>query len=34
MPSANTYATTLAIAEKAADMIRGRPALEAEIIAA
>jgi choline dehydrogenase len=32
MPSANTYATTLMIAEKAADMIRGRaaPAAEAE----
>ncbi len=30
MPSANTYATTLMIAEKAADMIRGRPAPEAE----
>jgi choline dehydrogenase len=30
MPSANTYATTLMIAEKAADMIRGRqPAMEA-----
>jgi choline dehydrogenase len=27
MPSANTYATTLMIAEKASDMIRGRPAL-------
>jgi len=26
MPSANTYASTLMIAEKAADMIRGRPA--------
>jgi choline dehydrogenase-like flavoprotein len=26
MPSANTYATTLMIAEKAADMIRGRAA--------
>ena len=25
LPSANTYAATLAIAEKAADMIRGRP---------
>jgi choline dehydrogenase len=34
MPSANTYATTLMIAEKAADMIRGRPAPEAEILAA
>ncbi len=31
MPSANTYATTLMIAEKAADMIRGRlPAMAAE----
>jgi choline dehydrogenase len=31
MPSANTYATTLMIAEKAADMIRGRTVLtEAE----
>lgn len=30
MPSANTYATTLMIAEKASDMIRGRPA---EVIA-
>ncbi|HEY0418416.1 MAG TPA: GMC family oxidoreductase N-terminal domain-containing protein, partial [Acetobacteraceae bacterium] len=29
MPSANTYATTLMIAEKAADMIRGRPPLAA-----
>jgi choline dehydrogenase len=29
MPSANTYATTLMIAEKASDMIRGRPAQEA-----
>jgi choline dehydrogenase len=28
MPSANTYATTLMIAEKASDMIRGRPALD------
>jgi choline dehydrogenase len=27
MPSANTYATTLMIAEKASDMIRGRPPL-------
>jgi choline dehydrogenase len=27
MPSANTYATTLMIAEKAADLIRGRPPL-------
>ncbi|MBD0271798.1 MAG: GMC family oxidoreductase N-terminal domain-containing protein [Acetobacteraceae bacterium] len=30
MPSANTYATTLMIAEKAADMIRGRTAAPAE----
>jgi choline dehydrogenase len=30
MPSANTYATTLMIAEKAADMIRGRVAPAAE----
>jgi choline dehydrogenase len=29
LPSANTYATTLAIAEKAADMIRSKPALRA-----
>jgi choline dehydrogenase len=29
MPSANTYASTLMIAEKAADMIRGRPPIEA-----
>jgi choline dehydrogenase len=28
MISANTYATTMAIAEKAADMIRGREAPE------
>jgi len=28
MPSANTYASTMMIAEKAADLIRGRPALE------
>jgi choline dehydrogenase len=27
MPSANTYATTMMIAEKAADLIRGRPPL-------
>jgi choline dehydrogenase len=27
MPSANTYASTMMIAEKASDMIRGRPAL-------
>ena len=27
MPSANTYATTMMIAEKASDMIRGREAL-------
>jgi choline dehydrogenase len=30
MPSANTYATTLMIAEKAADLIRGRAPAEAE----
>ncbi|MCO6415031.1 GMC family oxidoreductase N-terminal domain-containing protein [Siccirubricoccus sp. KC 17139] len=30
MPSANTYATTLMIAEKAADFIRGRQAMPAE----
>ena len=30
MPSANTYATTLMIAEKASDLIRGRVAAEAE----
>ena len=29
MPSANTYASTMMIAEKAADLIRGRPALPA-----
>ncbi len=29
MPSANTYASTMMIAEKASDMIRGRPALAA-----
>lgn len=28
MPSANTYSSTMMIAEKASDMIRGRPALE------
>jgi choline dehydrogenase len=28
MPSSNTYASTMMIAEKASDMIRGRPALE------
>ena len=33
MPSANTYATTLMIAEKAADMMRGR-SLQAEAAAA
>ncbi len=33
MTSANTYATTLMIAEKAADMIRGRPALPAAELA-
>jgi choline dehydrogenase len=27
MPSANTYATTMTIAEEASDMIRGRPPL-------
>ena len=27
MPSANTYCSTMMIAEKAADMIRGRPSL-------
>ncbi len=30
IPSANTYATTLMIAEKASDLIRGRAAPEAE----
>ena len=30
MISANTYATTMMIAEKAADMICGKPALEAQ----
>jgi choline dehydrogenase len=34
MTSANTYATTLAIAEKAADIIRGRTAAEEEVAAA
>ncbi len=29
MPSANTYASTMMIAEKASDMIRGRPPLPA-----
>ena len=29
MPSANTYASTMMIAERAADLIRGRPMLEA-----
>jgi choline dehydrogenase len=33
MPSANTYASTLMIAEKAADMIRGRPPMEAAVMA-
>jgi choline dehydrogenase len=28
MPSANTYATTMMIAEKASDMIQGRQPLE------
>jgi choline dehydrogenase len=28
MPSANTYASTMMIAEKAADMIRGRAPLQ------
>jgi choline dehydrogenase len=28
MPSANTYSSTMMIAEKASDMIRGRAALE------
>ena len=28
MPSANTYATTMMIAEKASDIIRGRPPLQ------
>jgi choline dehydrogenase-like flavoprotein len=28
MTSANTYATTMMIAEKASDFIRGRPPLE------
>ena len=31
MTSANTYATTLMIAEKAADMIRGRTPLSDEV---
>jgi choline dehydrogenase len=30
MPSANTYATTMMIAEKAADFIRGRQASAAD----
>ena len=34
MPSANTYATTLMIAEKASDLIRGRQAEPAEAQAA
>ncbi|HYF07786.1 MAG TPA: GMC family oxidoreductase N-terminal domain-containing protein [Acetobacteraceae bacterium] len=34
MPSANTYATTMMIAEKASDLIRGRPPLPAAEIAA
>jgi choline dehydrogenase len=33
MPSANTYATTLMIAEKAADMIRGRPPATSDLAA-
>ncbi len=33
MPSANTYASTMMIAEKAADMIRGRTAPEAAMLA-
>lgn len=32
MPSANTYASTLMIAEKASDMIRGKPAAEPVIL--
>jgi choline dehydrogenase len=32
MPSANLNASVLMIAEKAADMIRGRPALEAAVL--
>ncbi|WP_325605101.1 GMC oxidoreductase [Rhodopila sp.] len=28
MPSANTYSSTMMIAEKASDMIQGRPTLE------
>jgi choline dehydrogenase len=31
MPSANTYAATMMIAEKASDMIRGKPAMPAAI---
>ena len=34
MPSANTYASTMMIAEKAADMIRNRPALQPADLAA
>ena len=30
MPSANTYASTMMIAEKASDLIRGRPVMEAQ----
>jgi len=33
MPSANTYSSTMMIAEKASDMIRGRPALPAADLA-
>src|SRR5262249_14934807 len=34
MPSANTYASTMMIAEKAADLIRGRASVGADIEAA